>query len=102
MRTGRLIYNVVGWVQPMQGSTSELLELGDPAVEYVKPIVVQALQCHLYMQIASFTTNSMVRLVCCSVLCPDMFSYGRFVNDACVLILLQTCFDSLGLEGPDS
>ena len=28
------------------------------------------------------------------VLCPGVFSYGRFVFDASVLMLLQTCFES--------
>ena len=60
------------------------------------------------MQIASYMTNSKVRLACCSILVssqrmgsyivrPGLFGYDRRICeafDACVLMLIQTYFES--------
>ena len=78
-------------------------ECGDPAVGNVVHIATVEIEVSgvFCKQIASFTTNSIVRLPCWSILVsssvdgmvlhPDMFGYGRLVHeafDARVLMLL--------------
>ena len=65
MHSGCLIYDVVEWARTTWAPPPSFLYLSDPAVKYI--VATVAIEREPFgavdMQIASFTTNSMVQLV---------------------------------------
>ena len=95
-----LIYDVVGWVQPARVPPLNFLYVAiqQSGMSYLPLRLKCKLSGVVRMQIVSFTTNSIVRLACCSILSPSMFGYSRLVCEAfdvCVLMFLQMCFESI-------
>ena len=100
------IYEVARWVRPARVPPLSFLYVAIQQSGMLYP--PSRLKCELSgvvrMQIASFTTNSIVRLACCSILVSpqwmawSLFGYGRLVCkafDASVLMFFQTCFESM-------